>query len=97
MNLLNKTIILHTNLISLLEVLNKTGNPDLAAEILSGEYKEPDIPFLDNAFIEFKSYDKWTNSVYYIDKKEEEEGRDKTKHCNLKKWLMFVEHYKKKA
>ena len=97
MNLPNNTVILHTNLIALLEVLNKTGNPDLAVKILSGEYKEPDVPFLDNDTWLFKSYDKWTDTVHYIDKKEEEEGRDEIKHCNLKKWLMFVEHYKKKA
>ena len=39
-------ITIETDLVSLNEVLNQTGNPEVAVQILNGTYQEPEIPKL---------------------------------------------------
>ena len=68
-------ITIETNIVNLLEVLDKTGNPTVAIQILDGTYQEPEFCTADTAsspdkdgnrtrYI-FKSYDKWTDKVEY--------------------------------
>jgi hypothetical protein len=67
------TIKIETDLLSLTEILNQTGNPTVATQILDGTYQEPDICRFDMAsspdkegkrehYI-FISYDKWKDEV----------------------------------
>jgi hypothetical protein len=69
------TIKIETDLITLMEVLEKTGNATVAAQILDGTYKEPE--FLDGDKVSSKDkdgncerlsfirYDKWKDEVHY--------------------------------
>jgi hypothetical protein len=58
------------NVISLMEIIGNTPNPEVATEILCGLYEEPVI---DNKTVinsngtiyEFQSFDKWKNNVHY--------------------------------
>jgi hypothetical protein len=70
------TIKIETDLITLMKVLDKTGNPTVAIQILNGTYQEPEFCKADRAsspnkkdgtkdqFI-FESYDIWTDIVHY--------------------------------
>lgn len=70
------TIKVETDLITLMKVLDKTGNPTVAIQILNGTYKEPEFCKEDRAsspnvkdgsrkqYI-FDFYDIWTEQVYY--------------------------------
>jgi hypothetical protein len=68
-------ITIETDLESLNEILNQTGNPTVATQILNGTYQEPEIYKADRAsspdkdgerkqYI-FISYDKWKDQVKY--------------------------------
>ena len=68
-------ITIETDLESLNEILNQTGNPTVATQILNGTYQEPEIYMADRAsspdrdkerkqYI-FVSYDKWKDHVKY--------------------------------
>ena len=69
------TIKIETDLVTLMKVLDKTGNPTVAIQILNGTYEEPEICMADSAsspskdgtreqYI-FESYDIWTDMVHY--------------------------------
>lgn len=69
------TIKIETDLITLMKVLDKTGNPTVAIQILNGTYQEPEFCMADRAsspskngtreqYI-FESYDIWTDMVHY--------------------------------
>jgi hypothetical protein len=69
-------ITIETDFVSLTEILNKTGNPKLAVQILEGTYQEPVIDTRDRASTPlredapskqcvFISYDKWRDEVKY--------------------------------
>jgi hypothetical protein len=69
------TIKIETDLITLMKVLDKTGNPTVAFQILNGTYQEPEFCKEDTAsppnkngtreqYI-FESYDIWTDEVRY--------------------------------
>lgn len=66
------TIKIETDLITLMDVLNQTGNPTVAIEILNGTYQTPDICTGDrvklnhkseNVKVCFRSYDRFTDKV----------------------------------
>ena len=68
-------ITIETDLVSLNEVLNATGNPTVATLILNGTYQEPEFYKADrasspdkdgnrNQYI-FVSYNKWKDEVHY--------------------------------
>lgn len=69
------TIKIETDLITLMKVLDKTGNPTVAIQILNGTYQEPEFckdnrassPSKDGTREEyiFESYDIWTDIVHY--------------------------------
>jgi hypothetical protein len=66
---------IETDLLSLTEILNKTGNPTVATQILDGSYQEPDICRFNMASspdkegnreeYTFEGYDKWKDEVLY--------------------------------
>lgn len=69
-------ITIETDLVSLNEILNATGNPTVATQILNGTYQEPEIYKADRASTPvrkdqereqyvFISYDKWKDQVKY--------------------------------
>lgn len=68
-------ITIETELLNLIEVLEKTGNPTVAVQILDGTYQEPKFCKEDRASVPdrdgnrkqcvFISYDKWTDIVEY--------------------------------
>ena len=69
-------ITIETDLESLNEILNATGNPTVATQILNGTYQEPEIYKADRASTPvrkdqereqyvFISYDKWKDQVKY--------------------------------
>lgn len=69
------TIKIETDLITLMKVLDKTGNPTVAIQILNGTYQEPEFCTEDRAsspskngtreqYI-FESYNIWTDEVSY--------------------------------
>ncbi|WP_338871669.1 hypothetical protein WBJ53_26000 [Spirosoma sp. SC4-14] len=52
----------------LIEIIEKTGNADVALEMLLGTYEQPEIPnesFISVHKCTFGSFDKWTNNVSY--------------------------------
>jgi len=66
------TIKIETDLITLMDVLNQTGNPTVAIEILNGTYQAPEICTGDkvklnhkseNVKVCFRSYDRFTDKV----------------------------------
>ena len=69
------TIKIETDLITLMEVLEKTGNVTVAAQVLNGTYKEPEFFEGDKASpkdkdgkcdrLSFIRYDKWKDEVHY--------------------------------
>ena len=69
------TIKIETDLITLMKVLNQTGNPTVAIQILNGTYQEPEFckdnrassPSKNGTREEyiFESYDIWTDIVHY--------------------------------
>jgi hypothetical protein len=73
------TIKIETDLLSLTEILNQTGNPTVAALILAGDYVEPEVhrvnklstPEKDKEREEyiFISYDKWKDEVSWKSEK----------------------------
>ena len=69
-------ITIETDLESLNEILNQTGNPTVATQILNGTYQEPEFYKADRASTPvrkdqereqyvFISYDKWKDAVKY--------------------------------
>ena len=61
----------------LLEVILKSGNPELAIKVLAGKYKTPNLPkqvSLKETVCTMVSYDPWLNEVSYSYE------RNKTKH-----------------
>lgn len=68
-------ITIETDIMSLNEILNQTGNPTVATQILNGTYQEPEIDTRDRASSPYKdeernqyvfiSYDKWKDQVKY--------------------------------
>ena len=69
-------ITIETDLESLNEILNQTGNPTVATQIFNGTYQEPEIDTRDRASdplredaprkqYVFISYDKWKDQVKY--------------------------------
>lgn len=70
------TIKIETDLITLMKVLDKTGNPTVAIQLLDGTYREPEVCMKDRAsspsknngtreqYI-FESYDIWADEVHY--------------------------------
>jgi len=72
--MINK-ITIETDIISLMEVLNQTGNSTVATQILNGTYEEPRFDRSDRASVPdkdgkvrqffFVSYDKWKDEVHY--------------------------------
>ena len=68
------TIKIETDLVTLMKVLDRTGNPTVAIEILNGTYQTPDICMGDKAYFnhrseyvraEFVGYDAFSNIVTY--------------------------------
>ena len=69
------TIKIETDFITLMDVLNQTGNPTVAIQILNGTYQQPDICRADKARayskkdelvqMTFKSYDRFKDEVTY--------------------------------
>ena len=69
------TVKIEVDLMSLMEVLNQTGNPTVAVQILNGTYQEPEIYKADRASSPdkdgnlhrciFVSYDRWIDVVHY--------------------------------
>lgn len=69
------TIKIETDLITLMKVLEKTGNATLAAQILDGKYQEPEFCTADKASskdkdgncerLTFIKYDNWKDEVHY--------------------------------
>jgi len=68
------TIKIETDLITLMDVLNQTGNPTVAIEILNGTYKAPEICTGDKLRLGHKdepikltyaSYDRFKDEVCY--------------------------------
>lgn len=66
------TIKIETDLVTLMEVLNQTGNPTVAIEMLNGTYQEPDICTGDKVKLNnkgegvkacFRSYDRFKDKV----------------------------------
>jgi hypothetical protein len=69
-------ITIETDIMSLNEILNQTGNPTVATQILNGTYQEPEIDTSDRASTPvrkdqereqyvFISYNKWKDEVTY--------------------------------
>jgi hypothetical protein len=53
---------------AVLEIAEKTGNPELAIELLCGLYTPPEVAsfaMLNNVQCTAKRYDKWEDKVYY--------------------------------
>jgi hypothetical protein len=69
------TIKIETDLIALLEVLEKTRNSTVAIQMLDGTYQEPDVCMFNMASspdkegnrteYKYKGYDKWKDEVSY--------------------------------
>jgi len=57
-------VVLYPSLDALSEVLNKTGNTEIASQLLCGTYREPKIKSKKGNKV-FVSYDKWDRSVQY--------------------------------
>jgi hypothetical protein len=87
---------IETDLVSLNEILNQTGNPDVATQILNGTYQEPEIYKADRASTPlredaprkqyvFISYNKWRDEVKYkeVGRWEEEISRKQWEKLDL--------------
>ena len=90
-------ITIETDLVSLNEVLNATGNPTVATLILNGTYQEPEIYTADRASTPvrkdqereqyvFISYDKWKDEVTYKNSRGWSEKMDREVWENLDLW-----------
>lgn len=75
--MINK-ITIETDIKTLMEILQKTGNPNVAADILNGTYQEPEFNSSDRASspdnegnrrrLIFESYNKWDDEINYKEK-----------------------------
>ena len=69
------TIKIETDIVTLMHVLDKTGNPTVAIQILNGTYQEPEFCKADTASAPdkngkrtqyiFQFYDIWADAVHY--------------------------------
>jgi len=66
MNKKQSIVCLYPSLDALAEVLNKTGNPEIASQLLCGTYEQPKLNVCNvTKNYHFVSYDKWDNKVTY--------------------------------
>lgn len=97
-----KPLSIEVSIHTLMEILEKTGNPALAAKILDGTYTEPEIDKSRKALVvrntestattiepvSFVSYEKWNNTVVAST------VRGFNKHFGLEEWSnleLFIE------
>ena len=63
-------VTLELSLSTILEIISKTSNSEVATQLFEGTYKEPQISqsawdAKANHLLSFESFDKWTNKVTY--------------------------------
>ena len=91
---------IETDIQSLNEVLNQTGNPTVAVQILNGTYQDPEICTGDRASVPdkegnikqfiFVSYDKWTDEVSYTYKGSWVSKMSRVSWNNLELWAALT-------
>lgn len=97
------TIKIETDLVTLMEVLDKTGNSTVAIQLLNGTYQEPEFCTGDRAssplkdgtkerYI-FESYNIWTDKVNYKTVGSASWGRDMSRAAweNLELWQDLID------
>lgn len=91
---------IETDIQSLNEVLNQTGNPELAVQILNGTYQEPEIDQSDRSSVPdkegnrhqylFCSYNKWKDEVSYTYKGSWTREMSRVSWNNLELWAALT-------
>jgi len=98
-------ITIETDLVSLNEVLNQTGNPEVAVQILNGTYQEPEISKADRASspdrdgerkqYTFVSYNKWKDEVKYKNGRGWTDEMDRNVWEKLDLWIWHISNEEK--
>ena len=93
-------ITIQTDLVSLNEILDKTGNPTVATQILDGTYQEPDVCRFNMAsspnkegkreeYI-FQGYNKWKDEVTYKSESRWSSSLERVKWNALDSWASVL-------